>query len=156
MYINLVMASIEDAPIIHDMQLRSFKALLEKYKDEDTSPANESLTRIEERIQQSFTDYYLIKVDNLPVGAIRIVKKENKTYRVSPVFIVPEFQGRGIAQKVFSRIEVIYSDAERWELDTIMQEKGICYLYEKLGYQRTGKFKQINTKMTIVDYVKRM
>lgn len=156
MNIFLVMSSLEDAPMIHDMQLRSFQPLLQKYEDDETSPANESLTRIEERIQQSVTDYYLIKVDDLAIGAIRIVKKENKTYRVSPVFIVPEFQGQGVAQKVFSRIEVIYSDAEKWELDTILQEKENCYLYEKLGYQRTGKFTQINSKMTIVDYVKRI
>lgn len=156
MNILLVMASLEDAPMIHDMQLRSFKPLLQKYEDDETSPANESLTRIEERIQQSFTDYYLIKVDKLAIGAIRIVIKENKTYRVSPVFIVPEYQGQGVAQKVFTRIEEIYSDAVKWELDTILQEKGNCYLYEKLGYQRTGKFTQINSKMTIVDYVKRI
>jgi hypothetical protein len=72
MNINLVIATLEDAPIIHVMQRRSFKLLLEKYEDDDTSPANETLTRIEDRIQQMFTDYYLIKLDHLTVGAIRI------------------------------------------------------------------------------------
>lgn len=39
-----------------------------------------------------------------------------------------------IAQKVFETIEQIYHDARKWELDTILQEQGYCYLYEKLGY----------------------
>ncbi len=54
----------------------------------------------------------------------------NKSYRVSPIFILPEHQGKGIAQKVFAKIEQIYHDAKLWELDTIMQEKGFCNLYE--------------------------
>ena len=51
-------------------------------------------------------------------------------------------------------IESIYSDAEKWELDTILQEPGNCYLYEKLGYRKTGESEIINNKMTIVFYEK--
>ena len=40
------------------------------------------------------------------------------------------------------------------KLDTILQEKGNCCLYEKLGYHQTGKTEQINDKMTIVYYEK--
>ena len=78
----------------------------------------------------------------------------NKSYRVSPIFILPEQQGNGIAQKVFEIIENIYQDAKLWELDTIMQEEGLCHLYEKLGYKWTGKSKIINEKITIIFYEK--
>ncbi|WP_372633737.1 GNAT family N-acetyltransferase [Cohnella sp.] len=70
------------------------------------------------------------------------------------MFILPEYQGRGIAQQVFAIIEQLYSEASAWELDTIEQERGNCYLYEKLGYKRTGKTEVINDKMTIVFYEK--
>ena len=40
------------------------------------------------------------------------------------------------------------------DLNTILQEKGNRYLYEKLGYHQTGKAEQINDKMTIVFYEK--
>lgn len=106
------------------------------------------------RLSQSFTDYYIIKYSEVNVGAIRIVRKENKVYRVSPIFILPEFQGRGIAQKVFSIIEELYDDAKKWELDTVLQEQRNCYLYEKLGYKRGGRRKVINDSMTIVFYEK--
>lgn len=94
-------------------------------------------------------------MDKANVGAIRVVKVENRIYRVSPIFVLPEYQGRGIAQKVFELIEAIYSDAIEWILDTMLQEKGNCYLYEKLGYRKTGEIKVINDKLTIVFYSKK-
>ncbi|WP_315795394.1 GNAT family N-acetyltransferase [Paenibacillus sp. BIC5C1] len=156
MEISLSKAGLKEASIIHEMQIKAFMPLLNKYKDYETSPANQTVEQIEDRINQSYTDYYLIREANIPVGAIRIVKKENKIYRVSPVFILPDYQGRGIAQKVFSMIEARYSDATIWELATISEEKRNCYLYEKLGYRQKGDTKQINDKMTIVIYEKRM
>lgn len=156
MGITLFKSGLNEAPIIHEMQIKAFLPLLNKYFDYETSPANESLERVIYRLKQPFTEYYLIRKSDITVGAIRIVRKENQVYRVSPVFILPEYQGRGIAQKVFALIEDMYIDARTWELDTILQEKGNCYLYEKLGYQTTGEVKKINDKMSIVFYEKHL
>jgi len=156
MHITLIKSGLNDASVIHEMQIKAFMPLLEKYQDYETSPANESVERIIDRLNQSFTDYYIIKSSNISIGAIRIVRKKNNTYRISPIFILPEHQGKGIAQKVFSIVEEIYNDAILWELDTILQEQGYCYLYEKLGYQKTGQIIQINDKMSIVFYEKRV
>ena len=156
MNISLFKSDLSQASLIYEMQIKAFTPLLNKYQDHKTNPANESVERIIDRLNQSSTDYYIIKDIDVPVGAIRIVRKDNKVYRVSPVFIVPEHQGKGIAQKVFALIEDKYEDAFVWELDTILQEQGNCYLYEKLGYRKTGQTKQINDKMTIVFYEKRM
>ena len=41
-----------------------------------------------------------------------------------------------------------------WELDTILQEKGNCHLYEKMGYRKTGKMEKVNERMTLVFYRK--
>ncbi|QTH45746.1 GNAT family N-acetyltransferase [Cohnella sp. LGH] len=156
MNISLLKSDLSQASLIYEMQIKAFTPLFNKYQDHTTSPANESIERIIDRLNESSTDYYIIKDFEVHVGAIRIVRKENKVYRVSPVFIVPEHQGKGIAQKVFAIIEDKYKDALIWELDTILQEQGNCYLYEKLGYRKTGQTKQINDKMTIVFYEKRM
>ena len=154
MGVSLCKATLEDAMTIHEMQVNSFMPLLQKYQDYDTNPANEPLERIITRLNQSFTDYYLIKYFDDTVGGIRIVKLGNKSYRVSPIFILPEHQRKGIAQKVFERIEQLYPDPVLWELDTIMQEERLCYLYEKLGYEKTGVTKKINNNITIVFYEK--
>ncbi|WP_445322135.1 GNAT family N-acetyltransferase [Paenibacillus sp. FSL F4-0087] len=86
------------------------------------------------------------------VGGIRVVKKDNQIYSVSPIFVLPEHQGKGGAQKVFTMVEQIYDDAKSWKLGTILQEKGNCYLYEKIGYKNMGATKVINDKITMVFY----
>ena len=64
-----------------------------------------------------------------------------------------ECRGRGYAQKAIQLAEEIHGSSN-WELDTILQEKGNCYLYEKMGYRQTGVTKTINEWMTIVYYSK--
>jgi GNAT superfamily N-acetyltransferase len=150
--ISLVKADLKDAETIHRMQIKSFTPLLEKYQD--ISPANEPLEKVVWRINQPTTDFYIIKSNEIAVGGIRIVKKDNKRYRVSPIFILPEYQGKGIAQKVFQIIEQKYNDALVWELNTMLQEQRNCYLYEKIGYKQTGKTKIINDRLTLVYYEK--
>ncbi len=156
MHITLRKAGPEDTGILHSMQVKSFQPLLEIYRDFETSPANEPLEKVEFRINQPITDYYILFNEGNPIGGIRIVKLEDKRYRVSPIFVLPEYQGNGIAQEVFRMAEQMYPDAKVWELDTILEEKRNCHLYEKMGYKQTGKMKPVNEKMTIVFYEKRM
>ena len=57
--------------------------------------------------------------------------------------------------KVILTDEHIYKNISCFTLDTIKQEKKLCYLYEKLGYMRTGKEEQLHDNMTIVFYEKK-
>ena len=41
-----------------------------------------------------------------------------------------------------------------WMLDTILEERGNCHLYEKMGYKRTGEYKKISDIQTLVYYEK--
>lgn len=153
--IAVVKAVETDAQEIFDIQVICFKPLLEKYQDYETNPANEKLEQVEERIRQYFTDYYIIKANGKSVGGIRIQKMENgKRCRISPIFILPDYQNQGIAQIVFKKIEELYMPEHGWELDTILEERGNCYLYEKMGYTQTGETKKINDKLTLVFYEK--
>ena len=157
MNIELQKASLNEAELIHNMQLQAFQELLNKYHDYETSPGAEPIEKVISRINQSYTHYYLIISNKEPVGAIRIVLlEEGKKCRISPVFILPMYQKKGIAQIVFQIIENMYKPINGWELDTILEEKGNCYLYEKMGYKKTGKYEKVNDKMTIVYYQKTM
>lgn len=155
MEVTLLKAHIDNAKELHAMQVEAFKELLEKYQDFATSPASENMEKVEERLKQDFTFYYFICIGQQKAGAIRIVdKKENgKSKRISPLFVLPEFQGKGIAQEAIRLCEEIHGN-ENWELATILQEPKNCYLYEKMGYQRTGGSKTINEKLTLVFYEK--
>lgn len=152
--ICLVRASLADAKKIWNMQKEAFAELFEKYRDFETSPAAEPLEKTIFRLKQPEKYFYMIQLDGQAVGAVRVVDlgDENRK-RISPIFILPEFRNMGIAQKTIKAIEEIHG-SKNWELDTIMQEKGNCHLYEKMGYRTTGETKIINDKLTLVFYQK--
>ena len=74
--------------------------------------------------------------------------------RVGPVFILPDYQNQAIGQEVLRRVELEFPGAREWQLDTILEERGNCHLYEKVGYVRTGQVEQLKEVMHIVYYRK--
>jgi len=156
MRVELLKADINDAKELHAMQIKAFKELLEKYRDFETSPASEGMEKVEARLKQDTTFYYFICIGQQKVGAVRVVDKKEagKNKRISPIFILPEFQGKGIAQKAIRLCEEVHGN-ENWELDTILQEPKNCHLYEKMGYRQPGKTKVINERLTLTFYEKR-
>lgn len=153
--ITLQRAGAEDAGLLHEMQVKAFKELLDRYQDYDTNPAGEAVEKVLYRLRQEFTYYYFICLGGRKVGAVRVVDKKEagKNKRISPIYILPEFQGKGIAQEAVRLCEELHGNGN-WELETILQEKKNCYLYEKMGYRKTGKTKEINDKLTLVFYEK--
>lgn len=153
MKVTLQKAVESDCIKIHTMQIRAFASLLKKYQDYDSNPATEPNERILQSFSQPFTDYYFICLNGDEIGAIRICNF-GELCRVSPIFILPEYQGFGYAQKAMLLAEQQYPDSKRWELDTILQEEKLCHLYEKLGYQKTGKYRNVKAGMDLVFYEK--
>ena len=95
------------------------------------------------------------------VGGVRVRWHQGKkVYEninwISPIFIIPKFQNKGIASKVIEQLFSIYPNTIEWRLDTIKQETGNCHLYEKCGFVRVGEDTIVNEKMTLVDYVKKL
>ena len=104
---------------------------------------------------QDTTDYYFIRAEGRPIGAARVQRLPEDACRVSPIFILPAFQGKGYAQAAMRALEELYPQARTWRLDTIREEAKLCHLYEKLGYRRTGREEILQPGMTIVYYEKR-
>ncbi|MBY0599414.1 GNAT family N-acetyltransferase [Bacillus bingmayongensis] len=155
MEITLERAIDFDAESIFNIQVEAFMPLLEKYKDYKTNPANETIEKVIARINNPTGGLYKILVDNILVGAICVFWKEKTTqFWISPMFILPNYQGKGIAQKVLVLIEKMFPQATSWELATILEEERNCYLYEKIGYIKTGLKKKLNDNTTLVYYQK--
>ena len=155
MDVKLIRADVRDAERLWRMQVEAFSEMYERYQDTETSPAAEPVEKMIERLKQPFTYYYYIQADDAVVGAVRVIdmKDPDRAKKIAPIFIMPPFRNRGIAQKALLEAERIHGSVG-WELDTILQEAGNCHLYEKMGYRRTGKTKAINDKMTLVFYKK--
>lgn len=154
MIIELRRADVKDAYTIWKLQVDAFAELLEKYQDYDTSPANEAVEKTEARLRQAYTYFYYMLDNDKTVGAIRVVDmKDGGRKRISPFFVMKEYRNRGYAQSAIVEAERIHGK-DNWELETILQEAANCYLYEKMGYHKTGKTEIINEKMTIIHYEK--
>lgn len=156
MVVKLEKAIESDANAIFEIQVNAFKPLLEKYKDFNTNPANETINRVITRINNPSGDFYKIIAENVHVGAIYVFWKEQTQFWISPMFILSTYQGQGIAQQAITLIEKLFPHATTWELATILEEERNCYLYEKLGYIKTGVIKQLNDNTTLGFYKKIM
>lgn len=153
--VKLILATVEDAMEIHRIKYEAFIPLYEKYGDDETSPVKEPLEKTIALLKQDFSDYYLIQFKGQNVGAVRLVKQQDKIIRISPLFILPEYQNKGIGRECISNLFEKYGEVFCWKLESILQEKGNCHLYEKMGFQRTGGEKVINSKMTLINYEKK-
>ncbi len=152
--ITLQRISSADAIHIWNMQKISFEKLLDKYKDYDSSPACETLEKVRMRLSRKGAINYLIIMEGEPIGAIFIIDSENKSSKyLSRLFILPKYQGKGYAQEAIREVEHIHGE-HSWQLDTILQEEKLCYLYEKMGYLKNGNVKEINENMSLVYYEK--
>ena len=154
MSVTLRQAKREDIKTIWKMQVEAFSDLLAVYQDYDMSPSAEGLDKVMARFEQPWTKYYFIESEGKDVGAIRVVdKQDGSRKRISPLWIMKEFRGKGYAQDAIRTVEDLYGK-DNWCLDTILQEKGNLHLYEKMGYKRTGRIEHINERMDIVFYEK--
>ena len=154
MSVTLRQAKREDIKTIWKMQVEAFSDLLAVYQDYDMSPSAEGLDKVMARFEQPWTRYYFIEAEGNDVGAIRVIdKRDGSRKRISPLWIMKEFRGKGYAQDAIRAVEDLYGK-DNWCLDTILQEKGNLHLYEKMGYKRTGRSEHINERMDIVFYEK--
>ena len=155
MSVRVEKASETDAEAILGIRIKAFAPLLEKYKDYDTNPANETIETVFQRIHHPNGGFYKIYCEDHLVGAICAFWKGNETqYWVSPMFIAPDFQGKGIAQQALRLLEDMFPQAVTWELRTIKEEEWNCHLYEKMGYHLIGDDYILNENATLVHYIK--
>lgn len=149
--VTLKPAGMKDAGALLAMQKQAFRALLEKYQDYSTNPVMEPMTTLKRKLSER--DYYFILMDDEKVGYIG-VKHTEGLLCITPIGLLPEYQGIGIGHEALRLLEGLYPQNRRWSLGTILQEQGLCRFYESLGYKRTGEITNIQPGMDEVGYEK--
>jgi GNAT superfamily N-acetyltransferase len=146
--------SEKELQLVLDMQVESFMPLYEKYHD-DMSPAIEPLERIKARFDVPNRKYFFINKDGARAGVINLGHNdpnEKKVSFISPLFVLPRYQNQGIGYAAIQKAFEMYPEVTTWKLETILQEKGNCHLYEKCGFVRVGEEQVVNDKMTLIMY----
>jgi hypothetical protein len=152
--ISLNKTKVNEAEELLAIQKEVFKPLYEKYQIYETSPLNQTVEKDLARMDSG--DYYKILYEGNLVGSVFVYEKELGVMKFQIINICKEYENKGITQEVMKCLELMYPQAESWELETILSEKRNCYLYEKMGYAQIGELKVINNKLTIVTYKKEM
>ncbi|MEW8972122.1 MAG: bifunctional NUDIX hydrolase family protein/GNAT family N-acetyltransferase [Mesobacillus sp.] len=150
--ISLKKASIEDAEELLALQREVFMPLYKKYNDHETSPVTQTMERFTARFERG--TYFKILFEGELAGSVFVYEKSPGLMRLHIINILEKYHNKGIAQAVMKRLELMYPEADAWELDTILAEERNCYLYEKMGYEQTGEAKVINKDLTIIRYRK--
>lgn len=151
MPVKLRNATHEDAPRILEMQKRAFTATYERFHDDATSPVCEDSARIIRRMDAPGSCYFVILYAGHEAGAVRVVRAGDEA-RISPIFVLPEYQRRGVGLRVMEYLRALMPEVRRWTLDTIAQQARNCAFYEAQGFVRYGNVKRIKPGMDIVDY----
>ena len=132
---NLIRIGIEDARKLWQMQTEAFQDLYKKYQDTENSPAAENIDKTIMRLQQPFTYYYFIQEFDENVGAVRVVDKGEKdtAKRISPIFVLPQYQRLGIAQKA---IRMVLSNERRtirqMQADGVLSDKDAAQYFARV------------------------
>ena len=155
MQLRLEKAELSDSRELLKIQCKAFGSLLEKYQDHGTNPATETLEKMEDRLKTPGRDLYFICLDDLRIGMIITAHSQEKS-RLIRIAIMPEYQKYGYSQMAIKLAESLYPKTKVWMLDTVMQEEKLCYLYEKMGYLKTGEMKNLKDGMDLIYYMKKI
>lgn len=155
MIVRLQPAKAEEALILTEMQTRAFMPEVRKHGGFETSPASETPDRMLERITSAKSHSFIIIADDVYAGMIRIKELGAGAYKISPIFVLPEFQNQGIGQKAMALAEEMFPTARLWTLFCVREEERNVYFYEKLGFSKTGYERKLNNNITLIGYERR-
>lgn len=153
MKVELVEIKENEIKFAFRMHFKGFLHTFFKYRDWWYNPIFLAYPKFRKYFYSENMFMYFIFCDDKPAGQLWILKKENEIY-LARLFVLKEFQNKGIAARSLQLAEQIFTGRQRWSLDTIKEEKNNCHLYEKSGYKQTGTEKKINKRMTIIEYEK--
>ncbi len=139
-------ATVSDAEEILSLQKLAYRSEAEIYNDFNIPP----LIQTSKEIKQDFENQFFLKAveDKKIIGSVRAHVKEETCY-IGRVIVHPNFQNRGIGNKLMSEIEKVFDTCKRFELFTGDKSERNLYLYQKLGY-RIFKTAKITDQTTIV------
>lgn len=155
MNVRLQPARAEDATRLNEMQTRAFMPCVYKRGGFETSPAAETPDRMLERITSEKSHSFIILADEMYAGMIRLKELGEGAYKISPIFVLPEFQNQKIGEKTMRLAEEKFPDARLWTLFCVREDEKNTHFYEKLGFYKTGVERKLAPNITLIGYERR-
>ncbi|MFZ2049074.1 MAG: GNAT family N-acetyltransferase [Minisyncoccia bacterium] len=108
---------------------------------QNTKPNKDSdLDKISE-IYSLRSRFWLAILDNKLIGTVGIEEIDNDVAKLKRMFVLPEFQGSGVGQKLFDTALnfAIKNDYKKIKLNTDKVMKRAHNFYEKNGFSKSGE-----------------
>jgi len=135
--IKLVRAREEDAERLAEISKRAFHSDIHCGAPEEGGPPGYDSPKAQISFMKS-CDYYKILYDDVIVGALMVLKKEDQHYECCGLFVDPEYHNRGIATKAFELIWAKQPNVKRWTVGTPPWNRRTTHFYKKLGFGKVG------------------
>jgi ribosomal protein S18 acetylase RimI-like enzyme len=133
---GVLLATSSDFPVILEIQKKAFLSEAELYQNFNIQPLTQTLSEMEDECKEKVVLKAVI--DGQIVGSIRANAHENGCW-VNKLIVLPEFQRRGIGEKLLREIEVYFPNAEKFTLATGAYSESNIRLYQKVGYKIVGR-----------------
>ncbi|NLO47762.1 MAG: GNAT family N-acetyltransferase [Clostridiales bacterium] len=140
MNVEIIPATAEDAEDLAAIQRLAFKRLYDTYHDEG-SPYLRGADEILLWLEQPNWRVYKIVADGVLLGGVSFCEKNGMpgVYYLARIYVLPDYQGKGIAGAAILLCEETVTNAGVWTLDFPADQPGNRRCYEKAGYIDTGK-----------------
>lgn len=102
----------------------------------------------------SMGEAYRVYYKGNVVGNVLVFEKELGWKKLHLMHITEEFKNKGIEEEIIKRMESLYPEVDKWELETKLDIYGKETIYNSLGYIETGESGMINKKLKFVNFIK--
>jgi ribosomal protein S18 acetylase RimI-like enzyme len=137
-------AQIDDLQVILDLQKLCYTDNALRYNDFKLPPLTQTINDLEKEFDDTVI-LKAIKQGNI-VGSVRAFEKDGTCF-IGRLIVHPDFQNKGIGNKLMNELERIFKKAKRFELFTGMRDDKNLYFYQKIGYK---PYKQIKIKDDLI------
>jgi ribosomal protein S18 acetylase RimI-like enzyme len=149
MKIMIVPAMAEDAGTLIEVQNLGFQEDFDRHGE--CPSYHESPSDMTEMIEHAIV--YKILVDEKIVGDVIIRKRDDGSYYLRTIAVLPAYQNLGIGTAAMDFAEKDNPGAAWWSLVTPEGTEKNRHFYEKRGYRRVGEHRR-SERLTLVEYRK--
>jgi ribosomal protein S18 acetylase RimI-like enzyme len=130
--VGILIACKDDFAEILEIQKKAFHSEAIFYQNFNIQPLVQTL----EELIEECNDKVVLKavVDGKIVGSVR-ANLDGDNCGVNKLVVLPEFQKRGIGEKLLGEIENHFPEAKKFTLATGANSESNIRLYQKVGYQ---------------------
>ncbi len=145
-YEAIVEVCPEDAEELLALQKLAYSREAERYLDHTIPPMVQTLEQKKEDLSSHL--YLKVEKNGRIIGAVRGCMV-GSTCLVGRLIVHPDFQGKGLGQRLLAEIERRFPEAERYELFTGQASDINLHIYEKNGY-RPFREEIIHERLTLI------